>query len=295
MSLAPVAIVNTLTLTPETAVNPVGTQHCVVATVTDQFGNPVVGVRVDFSVEGAHTVLGFSNTDANGQAPFCYQGTVAGTDTITASQGNLTDTASKLWEATTVDTCVRGDDWKDHPDVWAVSSLTLGSVTYSKAQLLRILQTPAGRNGLITLASDLIEAKLNQAAGASVPPAVAAAIAAADAMIASNVVPPIGRAVLTTILVGPIDSVLDAYNRGRAPGGPKACKTCPVKDDHGHVKDGWGKDDHTKDGHHSGDDCIAGHHGHTVGDRCRGRSGVHHVGDGCNPGDFRHWLGMRRK
>jgi IgGFc binding protein len=46
MSLAPVVIVANLTLTPETATNPVGTERCVVATVSDQSANPVPGIRV---------------------------------------------------------------------------------------------------------------------------------------------------------------------------------------------------------------------------------------------------------
>src|SRR5262249_10607435 len=34
--------------------------------------------------------------------------------------------------------------WLSHPDAWPVSSLTLGTVTYTQAQLLAILSTPTG-------------------------------------------------------------------------------------------------------------------------------------------------------
>jgi CSLREA domain-containing protein len=66
----------TLVLTPPTAVNPVGTQHCVTATVTDASGAPVEGVTVRFTVTGSDgtTITGQATTDANGQARFCYQG-----------------------------------------------------------------------------------------------------------------------------------------------------------------------------------------------------------------------------
>src|SRR5688572_23676843 len=54
--------------------------------------------------------------------------------------------------------------WKNHPEAWPVASLELGSVTYSKAQLLSIFRTPVSGNGLVSLAHQLIAAKLNVAA-----------------------------------------------------------------------------------------------------------------------------------
>lgn len=97
MSLAPVVIVRTVVLTPKTATNRVGTQHCVVATVLDQNNNPVAGVRADFNVTGANPTAGFGITGANGQAQFCYTGANAGTDSIVASVGSISDTATKTW------------------------------------------------------------------------------------------------------------------------------------------------------------------------------------------------------
>jgi len=55
--------------------------------------------------------------------------------------------------------------WKNHPEKWPVSSLTLGSITYTKDQLLQILNTPVQGNGLIALAHQLIAALLNIANG----------------------------------------------------------------------------------------------------------------------------------
>lgn len=92
----------TLDLVPPTATNTAGEQHCVTATVRDTFGNPTPGITVNFSVSGANPNAGAGVTNASGQAQFCYIGTVAGNDTITATAvggSNPSDTASKTWEA----------------------------------------------------------------------------------------------------------------------------------------------------------------------------------------------------
>lgn len=97
MALAPVALVASLVLTPETATNPIGTEHCVTAIVSDRQQNPVAGVRVAFSVSGANPSMGVVVTAENGQAQFCYSGVHLGTDTLVASVGTMTDTATKVW------------------------------------------------------------------------------------------------------------------------------------------------------------------------------------------------------
>src|SRR5439155_526290 len=103
----------TLTLTPLTAVNPVGTQHCVTATVEDASSNPVPGVTVRFSV-GPSVPTTFSTpshgsgtTDANGQATFCYTASLPGSDLIhafadvngdgTEETGEPSGDAAKTW------------------------------------------------------------------------------------------------------------------------------------------------------------------------------------------------------
>lgn len=113
--------------------------------------------------------------------------------------------------------------WKNHADQWAVQSLTLGTVNYNQTQLLSILNRPVQGNGLISLSYQLIAAKLNIAAGASVPPGVATAIASADALIGGLVVPPVGSGSLPTSTTSSLTSTLDTYNNGNAPGGPPHC------------------------------------------------------------------------
>jgi uncharacterized repeat protein (TIGR01451 family) len=99
---APVAAVNTITLAPAAATTSVGQQHCVTATVRNTLNQPVEGVRVDFTVSGANSSTGFALTNASGLAQFCYTGTNAGPDTITAAVGTITATATNTYVASTL-------------------------------------------------------------------------------------------------------------------------------------------------------------------------------------------------
>jgi hypothetical protein len=126
--------------------------------------------------------------------------------------------------------------WKNHGitgqngDVWPQSvkdnGLTLGTVTYTEAELQSILNTAPGTgkssNGLIQLAHQLIAAKLNFANGAD-PSAAASSIAAADALIGGLVVPPTSgsTASLTPSRTSALVSALDSYNSGLT--GPGHC------------------------------------------------------------------------
>jgi len=78
-------------------------------------------------------------------------------------------------------------------------------------------------NGLVSLAHQLIAAKLNRATGASVPASVATAITNADAMIGGLVVPPVGSGFLSTSSTSSLTTTLDTYNNGDTPGGPPHC------------------------------------------------------------------------
>jgi Bacterial Ig-like domain (group 1)/PASTA domain len=61
-----------------------GAQHCVTATVTDPAGTPIAGATIVFAVTGINHGGTTLTTDAQGRAQFCYTGTNAGTDRITA-------------------------------------------------------------------------------------------------------------------------------------------------------------------------------------------------------------------
>ena len=100
--------------------------------------------------------------------------------------------------------------WKNHPTAWPVTSLTLGTRTYTQAELLVIFRTPVKGNGLISLSHQLIAAKLNLAAGAA-GGALGTSIADADAMIGNLVV---GSGSLSTSATSPLTGKLDAFNNG---------------------------------------------------------------------------------
>ncbi|MDU0369060.1 hypothetical protein ACFPAF_01540 [Hymenobacter endophyticus] len=100
--------------------------------------------------------------------------------------------------------------WKNHSERWPVASLQIGATTYTKAQLLTVLNTPVRGNGLISLAHQLIAAKLNIANGSS-GTVVQADVAAADALIGSkNLFTGSLAPNQTSGLVGKLDS----YNNG---------------------------------------------------------------------------------
>ena len=51
--------------------------------------------------------------------------------------------------------------WKNHPEAWPVSSITLGGVTYSQADAIAIMETSVRGDKTYTLFNALIAAKLN--------------------------------------------------------------------------------------------------------------------------------------
>lgn len=102
-----VVIPTGITLTPGTAVNPVGTPHTVTAAVVDGQGQPFPAQLVAFAVTGANAgatgicAPASCQTDASGRVTFTYTGAAAGRDTITAcftAQGRQQcATATKDW------------------------------------------------------------------------------------------------------------------------------------------------------------------------------------------------------
>jgi hypothetical protein len=75
----------TLALSPSSATNTVGAQHCVTATVEDQFGQPSPDIVVRFSVTGSVSKTDSGKTDAAGLAKLCYTGPeLPGSDSISA-------------------------------------------------------------------------------------------------------------------------------------------------------------------------------------------------------------------
>lgn len=129
-------------------------------------------------------------------------------------------TASTLDCETTACTFGQGY-WKNHSisptgnntNVWPVNSLTLGNKAYTDLELVTIFRAPVAGNGLISLSHQLIAAKLNIANGIAGGSEVTAAIASADALIGSLVVPPVGTGNLKPGAVSALITALETFNR----------------------------------------------------------------------------------
>jgi hypothetical protein len=109
--------------------------------------------------------------------------------------------------------------WKNHPSAWPVTSLTIGGVTYTQAQLLSLFGDAPGGDASLILEHQLAAAMLNAAFGASQAQA-GTVIADAQAWMAANkdadgqlpygtsASSPAGAAATA------ISSKLDTYNNG---------------------------------------------------------------------------------
>lgn len=168
-------------------------------------------------VEGTTAELEYGET---------YYFTAFGLDENGNAASGLSATVSSTTTSSTNCTYTQGY-WKNHENAWPVGSLVLGSVPYTAAELLLILDQEVVGNGLVSLAHQLIAAKLNIANGAD-PTAASAAIAAADALIGSLVVPPVGAGFLDPSLTSALTQTLDDYNNGVI--GPGHCGVVPAQE-----------------------------------------------------------------
>jgi hypothetical protein len=75
--------------------------------------------------------------------------------------------------------------WKNRPAAWPVTSLVLGSQSYTQSQLQAILKTPVGGDASLILADQLIAAKLSIASDSN-PASVAATVSDADSLLAAQ-------------------------------------------------------------------------------------------------------------
>lgn len=127
--------------------------------------------------------------------------------------------------------------WKNHEEDWPVTSLLVGDVSYTKAQLLDILHEPVRGNGLISMSHQLIGTKLNVANGAGAIE-VLSTILAADALIAGLVIPPVGSGYLQPSTTSPHTQTLDDFNNGIV--GPGHCGSTGVEaSTWGRIKGGY--------------------------------------------------------
>src|ERR687891_447582 len=153
----------TLTLSPTTDTNPVGTSHTVTATVTDSAGKPVSGVTVRFSVTGANTASGSATTNASGQAAFTYTGNTAGGDQIhafadtnnngTQNAGEPFGDAEKTWTAAN-EPPVAADDSPSTDEDTPVTIPVLDNDTDADGDSLSVDSVTQPANGTATVNPD---------------------------------------------------------------------------------------------------------------------------------------------
>lgn len=145
-SLSPIAQVTTLEINPIDGSDNTTINNCWDALVTDQLGNPLGGIRVDFNIVGVNSAQsGFAFTNAAGIATFCYAGVNDGLDSIFAFSGSVGDTAKFTW----IDICLTVDvDDGDPCTIDACDPLT-GNVTHTNSGLIAgaAITTPIACNG----------------------------------------------------------------------------------------------------------------------------------------------------
>jgi hypothetical protein len=105
--------------------------------------------------------------------------------------------------------------WKNHSAAWPVQQITLGAVTYTKAQAISLLEQPSRGDKSIDLAKQLIGAKLSVLIGNN-PTCIGTTIFQADTWLIAN---PVGSNVHSSSTAwatgGPIHDRLDDYNNGK--------------------------------------------------------------------------------
>jgi hypothetical protein len=139
------------------------------------------------------------------------------TDTCTATdQAGLTASCSFNVTVTAGNKCPQAQGyWKNHSGLWPVSSLTLGTITYNKTQLLSILNNSTTGDASVILAKAEIGALLNLANGSN-PIPICDTIADANAALDGCTVPcKVGpKTVLGQRMVSD-GNRLDLYNLGK--------------------------------------------------------------------------------
>jgi hypothetical protein len=105
--------------------------------------------------------------------------------------------------------------WKNHPEAWPVQSITIGGITYTKAQAIVWLGTPVNGDETIALFHQLVPAELNALVNNNVS-CITSVIQAADAWMRQY--GPVGSGVSTSSSIGQagnaLEQQLDSYNNG---------------------------------------------------------------------------------
>lgn len=105
--------------------------------------------------------------------------------------------------------------WKNHSEAWPVQQITIGGVTYSKAQAIGLMGTPSRGDKTIDLFKQLVAARLNALIGNPVG-CISSTLSSADAWLVTY---PVGSNVRSSSSAwnagGPLHQKLDEYNNGQ--------------------------------------------------------------------------------
>lgn len=104
--------------------------------------------------------------------------------------------------------------WKTHPNAWPVEVITIGGITYTKAQAITMMKKSTTKDMTTLMFMHLVSAKLNVLIGNS-DEVIGPYITAADAWMAQHPYGSKVKADSTAWKIGePIKNMLDAYNNG---------------------------------------------------------------------------------
>jgi hypothetical protein len=196
---------------------PDGVSYLQLGDLADEDNSAIYGNDYDLLQPGTEYVIrGYVEGDGNGD-PSAFSGNL-NTTTLTS------ECTQGFWKTHGPGACHSGNN----ANVWPNSCfpMLLGTVAYNQTQICSILNQNVGGNGLISLAHQLITAKLNGCSTSDLTP-IAATIAAADAQIGALVVPPVGAGFLSPASTSSKTETLDDYNNGLL-GGVANCPT-PVR------------------------------------------------------------------
>jgi hypothetical protein len=196
---------------------------------TDPDSNPLT---YTISQNPAH---GTAATSSGGAASYTSTPGYAGSDQFKYKVSDGLCDAEATVDVTVLVVCPQTKRfWKENPDAWPVSAtpMFLGTRSYTKTQLLTILNTSIGSGGKVDasviLADQLIPAKLNIASGIQARVPIPQTVASADAAIGGNSIPMGVKALsILGIKMSLLAGVLGIYNSGALNGGCPLAKAAP--------------------------------------------------------------------
>ncbi|MBI5118848.1 hypothetical protein HZA56_20460 [Candidatus Poribacteria bacterium] len=146
---------------------------------TDDAATQVFGVRFDATVgDGECKLFSVTLDETALEAGFgvgtgCALAATQGDDQdIQSAESPVPGYAAVAGPVCEEFTCPRSQGyWKNHAEAWPVASLTLGSQTYTQAELIALMKKPVRGDASLILTKQLVAAKLNIENGADPVPA----------------------------------------------------------------------------------------------------------------------------